>query len=167
MIATNSSTSAMSSAFSVQISTSHTSDVSDSGYFDIMQCASFSNKECLELLQNSLKPPLEYAFPSRSIGDKQRRFNPDWLSRYCFLHYSKSQDGVVCVYCYFFRPHDSGALISCPSSDWKNIGNLLQKHVGDVHTSLHSAAAECAETFTNVATGQQSDIVSVANSAHR
>ena len=64
-------------------------------------------------------------------------------------------------------PHDSGALISCPSSDWKNIGNLLQKHVGDVHTSLHSAAAECAETFTTVATGQQSDIVSVANSAHR
>ena len=105
IIATNSvniSTSATSSGCSVQISTSHTSDVSDSGYLDIMQCnrsASFSNKECLELLQNCWKPPLGYAFPYRSFGDKQRRFNADWLSRY---GYSKSQDGIVCVYCYFF-----------------------------------------------------------------
>lgn len=44
---------------------------------------------------------------------------------------------------------------------------MLQKHVGDVHTSLHSAAAERVETFTSVANGQQSDILSVASSAHR
>ena len=84
-----------------------------------------------------------------------------------FLHYSKSQDGVVCVYCYFCRPNNSGALISSPLSDWKNIGHLLQKHVGDVHTSLHSAAADRAETFISVANGQQSDVLSMASSAHR
>ena len=176
MIATNSvnvRTSATSSGCSVQIltqNTSLTSSISDSGYLDIMQCnriASFSNKECLGLLQSNWKPPLGYTFPYRSFGDKQRRFNPDWLSRYSFLRYSKSQDGVVCVYCYFFRPNDSGALISSPLSDWKNKGHLLQKHVGDVHTSLHSAAAERAETFSSVASGQQSDILSMASSAHR
>lgn len=173
IVATNSlsiNTSATSSGCSVQISTSHTSDVSDSGYLDIMQCngcASFSNKECLELLKNGWKPPLGYTFPYRSFSDQQRRFNPDWLSRYSFLRYSKSQDGILRVYCYFFRPNDSGALISSPLSDWKNIGHLLQKHVGDVHTCLHSAAAERAETFTNVASGQQSDVLSVASSAHR
>ena len=58
-------------------------------------------------------------------------------------------------------------MISSPLSDWKNIGHLLQKHVGDVHTSHHSAAAERAETFTNVASSQQSDVLSVASSAHR
>ena len=156
MLATNSvniSTSATPSGCSVQIRTSHTSDSSGSGCFDIMQCnrtASFSNKECLELLQNNWKPPYGYTFPYRSFGDKQRRFNPDWLSRYNFLRYSKSQDGVVCVYCYFFRPKDSGALISSPLSDWKNLGHLLRKHLGNVHSSLHSAAAEQAETFLDV-----------------
>ena len=73
----------------------------------------------------------------------------------------------ACVYCYFFRPNDSGALISSPLSNWKNIGHLLQKHVGDVHTSLHSAAADHAETFISVANGQQSDVLSMASSAHR
>ena len=59
IVATNSlsiNTSATSSGCSVQVSTSHTFDVSDSGYLDISQCnrcASFSNKECLELLKNS------------------------------------------------------------------------------------------------------------------
>ena len=128
---------------------------------------SFSNKECLGLLQSNWKPPVGYSFPYRSFGDKQRRFNPDWLSRYHFLRYSKSQDGVVCVYCYFFRPTDSGALISSPLSDWKNIGHLLQKHVGGAYTSLHSAAAQSAETFISVANGRQSDVLSMASSAHR
>ena len=96
MVATNSvniSTSATPSGCSVQIRKSHTSDSSGSGCFDIMQCnrtASFSNKECLELLQNNWKPPYGYTFPYRSFGDKQRRFNPDWLSRNNYLRYSKS-----------------------------------------------------------------------------
>ena len=85
MVTTNTvniSISATSSGCSVQISTSHTPMVSDSGYLDIMQCnrtASFSNKEGLELLQNNWKPPLGYTFPYCSFGDKQRWFNPDWL----------------------------------------------------------------------------------------
>ena len=170
-LALNISASTMSSGCSVQLSTSHVSaSVFDGSYLDIMQCnrsVSFSNKECLELLQNNWKAPLGYSFPYRSFGDKQRRLNPDWLSRYNFLRYSKSQDGVVCVYCYFFRPTDSGALISSPLSDWKNIGHLLQKHVGDVYTSLHSVAAQSAETFVSVSKGQQSDVLSMASSAHR
>ena len=173
MAATNSvsiSTSATSSGCSVHIHTSHASDPSDSGYLDIMQynrTGTFCNKECLELLQHTWKLPLGYTFPYRSFGDKQRRFNPDWLSRYNFLRYSKSQDGIVCVYCYFFRPNDSGALISSPLSDWKNIGHLLQKHLGDPHTSLHSAAAKRAESFLGVASGKQPDVLSMASSAHK
>ena len=103
MAATNSvsiSTSATSSGCSVHIHTSHASDPSDSGYLDIMQynrTGTFCNKECLELLQHTWKPPLGYTFSYRSFGDKQRRLNPDWLSRYNFLRYSKSQDGIVCV----------------------------------------------------------------------
>ena len=65
----------------------------------------------------------------------------------------------------FFRPNNSGALISS-LSDWNNIRHLLQKCVGDVHTSLHSAAADHAETFISVANGQQSDILSMASSVH-
>ena len=56
-----------------------TSDPSDSGYLDIMQCnrsCTFSNNECLDLLQHTWKPPLGYSFLYRSLnfGDKQRRF---------------------------------------------------------------------------------------------
>ena len=72
----------------------------------------------------------------------------------------------MCILLLFFWPNNSGALISSPLSDWKNIGHLLQKHVGDVHTSLHSAAADRAETFISVASGQQSDVLSMASSAH-
>ena len=74
---------------------------------------------------------------------------------------------ALCVYCYCFRPNDSGALISSPLSDWKNIGHLLQKHLGDPHTSLHSAAAKRAESFLGVASGKQPDVLSMASSAHK
>lgn len=169
-IVTNSvsiSTSATSFGCSVVISASRP-DVVDGGYLDIMKCnrnPDFSSKECLELLQKSWKPPLGYAFPYRPFGDKQRRCSSDWLSRYNFLRYSKRQDGVVCVYCYFFRPNDVGALISSPLSDLKNIGALLEKHIGDVQTSLHSKTMKKAETFTGVATGQQSDIITLVSSS--
>ena len=96
----NISTSVTSSGCSVHIHTSPTSDPSDSGYLDIMKCnrsVAFSNKQCLELLRFAWKPPLGYTFPYRLFGDKQRRFNPDWLSRYTFLRYSNSQDGIMCI----------------------------------------------------------------------
>jgi hypothetical protein len=44
---------------------------------------------------------------------------------------------------------------------------LLQKHLRDAHTSPHSAAAERAETYLGVASGQQPDVLSMASSAHK
>ena len=61
-----------------------------------------------------------------------------------------------------------GALISSSLSDWKKYRSFATKtYTGDVHASLHTAAAERAETFSSVASGQQSDILSMASSAHR
>ena len=164
MIATDSlniNTSATSSGCSVQIptqNTSHTSSISDSGYLDIMQC------NVIESLVSLTRNVWNF---SKAIGSLH------WGILSLTVHLVISSDSlipigsqgtvffitlrvkmVLYVYCYFFWPNDSGALISSPLSDWKNIGHLLQKHVGDVHTSLHSAAAEHAETFNSVASGQ-------------
>ena len=78
---------------------------------------------------------------------KQQGFNPDCQSMAFSITLRVK---MVCVYCSFFQPNDTGALISSALSDWKNIGHLLLKHVGDVHTSLNSAIAEHSENFTNV-----------------
>ena len=101
MAATNSVNISMSSTTSgcccsLEISMSHTSDVSDSGYLDTMQCnqsAKLYPIGSFQLLRRSSKHSLLEKFCS--FGDKQWRFNLDWLSRYSFIRYSKSQDSDV------------------------------------------------------------------------
>ena len=47
------------------------------------------------------------------------------------------------------------------------MGQLVQKHMGDPNSSLHSSAAERAEDFVRVAIGKQPDIVTIGRSAYR
>ena len=110
----------------------------------------------LEILPSSWEVPLGYQFPSRSFGKRDHHFQPKWLSKWPFLRYSKSTDGVFCSYCFVFRTNDTGNLISNPLSDWKNIFSLIEKHI---HTTGHSIAADNFSDFIKVATGKESDIV--------
>ena len=146
-----------------------TSNDSDKGYLDVMDInrSTCNDQERLNILQNNWKPPHHHTFPYRQFGEKRRRFNLDWLTQWKFLRYSKSHDGVVCVYCYLFRHNDVGGLVSSPLSDWKNIHNIMNKHMGHPFSSLHSRAAEAAEEFIRVATGKQPDVVTVANKGYQ
>ncbi|KAL4107988.1 hypothetical protein QTP88_018253 [Uroleucon formosanum] len=71
-------------------------------------------------------------FPRRNIGGKQRAFNVLWYSKYEWLEYSKMRDSIFCFYCRHFTSDNSGyrdeVLIVNGYSDWKHIGNMLEKH---------------------------------------
>ncbi|XP_060845787.1 zinc finger MYM-type protein 1-like [Rhopalosiphum padi] len=71
-------------------------------------------------------------FPRRNIGGKQRSFNVLWYSKYEWLEYSKIRDSIFCFYCRHFTSDNSGyrdkVLIVNGYSDWKHIGNMLEKH---------------------------------------
>ena len=145
------------------------SNDTDIGYLDIMDIdrSTSNDQERLNILLHNWKPPYQHTFPYRQFGEKRRRFNSVWLTQWKFLRYSKSHDGVVCVYCYLFRHNDVGALISSPLCDWKNVTNILHKHMGDPISSLHSRAAVAAEDFIRVATGKQLNVVTAANKGYQ
>ena len=46
--------------------------------------------------------PLRLNLPKRDCGDKKRKFNPDFLSTYKWLRYSKMLDDCLCVVCFLF-----------------------------------------------------------------
>ena len=116
-----------------------------------------SDSTKLSILTTNWEIPPDFQFPPRKFGKQIRRFQPTWLSKWPFLRYSISNDGVYCSYCFIFRPNDVGNLISTSLHDWKNITSLLEKHVGSSHNSLHNTAALSADAFIRIATGAQRD----------
>lgn len=56
-------------------------------------------------LQKGPCQPSLLVFPQTIIGEKARRFNPNWFSQFgSWLEYSVKEDSVFCLKCYLFRP---------------------------------------------------------------
>lgn len=90
-----------------------------------------SNKNKYNLLCNSWKPPSSYKYPSKTVGSRLRKFQPNWLKEYPWLSYSKQKDGAFCRFCVLFagsQGGDLGQLVSEPLQDFAKGKSYLEKH---------------------------------------
>ena len=146
------------------LSASSVTPLGDKQTYDHLDLAGYDREHLsdatkLEILTTNWEIPQGYQFPSRKFGKQDRHFQTNWLSKWPFLRYSKSKDGIYCSYCFVFRQNDVGNLISTPLYDWKNVSSLIEKHIGSSHNSLHNIAVALAENFIKVATGLEQDIL--------
>ncbi|KAK1351456.1 zinc finger MYM-type protein 1-like [Heracleum sosnowskyi] len=113
--------------------------------------------------------PLGHEFPKTKIGNKDRRFNPEWYEKYKnWLEYSLKADKAYCLYCYLFRDHfgrqgGSDAFVVDGFCGW-NKTERLGSHVGEVNSFHHKALKKCDDLLRQkqsipVAFHKQSDIV--------
>lgn len=94
--------------------------------------------------------PRDLVFPSKQIGSKKRRFNPDWYDKYGnWLEYSDKEDKAYCLCCYLFRDtikdtqHGHDAFVIEGFNSWNKTERLVT-HVGD-RNSFHNRALKNCE----------------------
>ena len=46
--------------------------------------------------------PINFNFPSTSVGNRDHLFNPQWYDKYQCLEYSTSRDAIFCYPCCYF-----------------------------------------------------------------
>ena len=74
------------------------------------------------------KPPKNFQFPSKMLGNKDRKCQYVWLEKWEWLEYSIKLDACYCFVCFWFRGDLSSQLTSPKGwSSWKD-SDRLQKH---------------------------------------
>ena len=101
--------------------------------------------------------PVNCQFPSSSIGNRERSFNPRWYNKYQWLEYSVSRDAIFCYPCRYFAHGCSKAedtFISIGYRDWKHAtgrGGALTKH--DTCMTHQEAVSNWCEYKVNLQSG--------------
>ncbi|KAF8089149.1 hypothetical protein N665_0516s0007 [Sinapis alba] len=97
--------------------------------------------------------PRGHDFPKTLVGNKLRRFNPDWFNLYGrWLEDSIKTDKAFCLVCYLFRDYTenksgSDEFVTKGFDTWKN-PKRLGDHVGLVN-SFHNNALKMADNLMN------------------
>ena len=128
-----------------------------------LQGKKLSDVEKLDILERAEIPPRSN-LPYRNFGKKKRKFNPDFLSTYKWLRYSKILDGCFCALCFIFSANKEGVLMTAPFNDWSNIGAVLRKHQ---ESRDHADASQCCVSFTNIASGKQHSVYQSVTNAYQ
>ena len=128
-----------------------------------LQGKKLSDVEKLDILERAEIPPRSN-LPYRNFGKKKRKFNPDFLSTYKWLRYSKILDGCFCALCFIFSANKEGVLMTSPFNDWSNIGAVLRKHQ---ESRDHADASQCCVSFTNIASGKQHSVYQSVTNAYQ
>ena len=96
--------------------------------------------------------PYAHDFKKRTIGSRERSFNPLWLHNHSWLEYSIKKESAFCFVCYLFKEKKTSGKGTNAFTDggWSNWNreDALLKHVGCV-TSVHNAAQERYNLFVN------------------
>ncbi|XP_049951866.1 52 kDa repressor of the inhibitor of the protein kinase-like [Schistocerca serialis cubense] len=95
-------------------------------------------------------------YDENDIDSTKRTFQPDWLSSYPWLVYSKAVKGALCKFCVLFCPritHGShhGAFISCPFTNFKKFHECTKMHM---NSKWHKDAIEKSNNFISVVTNK-------------
>ena len=93
-------------------------------------------------LENGPCQPRTCDFPVSYIGDKQRRFIPEWFDEFgSWLEYSESKGRAYCFYCFWFREKKDAGYEAFVVNGWNGYHrkDRLRLHVGDVG-GLHFVA---------------------------
>ncbi|CAM8886897.1 unnamed protein product [Rhodiola kirilowii] len=107
--------------------------------------------------------PHGHDFPQRMIGNRLKRFQPEWFAQYGnWLEYSTTKDKAFCLCCYLFRDAGNDAFVINGFSCW-NKTERLSAHVGDINSFHNKAVKKCDDLMTQaqsivVALHKQSDI---------
>ena len=72
-----------------------------------MKGLSWDDKYCL-LTTEPNPDPLSYPRIRPCTSSNLRRFKPDWLKQYPWMHYSQFSDGVYCRACVILSPYQAG-----------------------------------------------------------
>ena len=93
--------------------------------------------------------PCTLNFPSIRIGDRNRRFNPEWFDEFGnWLEYSESTDRAYCFTCFLFRDptKKEAGYKSFVLEGWNTWYNKerLKEHVGSVDSPHNVAKKKCA-----------------------
>ena len=117
--------------------------------------------------------PRTYEFPCTLIGDRERKFNPEWFDEFgSWLEYSESKDKAYCFCCFLFRDRSSKkeagyeAFVVKGWSAW-NRKSGLKDHIGDVGSVHNQALKNCdallrRDEHIDVAIQVQSEAANVA-----
>ena len=97
-------------------------------------------------LENGPCQPHTCNFPVSDIGDKPRRFIPEWFDEFgSWLEYSESKDRAYCFYCFLFREKKDAGYESFVVNGWNGYHRKgrLKSHVGDVGGLHYNAMKKC------------------------
>ena len=77
--------------------------------------------------------PLSYPRTRPCPSSNLRRFKPEWLKHYPWMHYSQFSDGVYCRACVVFSPyevggHDLGRFVLTPFRYWTKTTDRATEH---------------------------------------
>ena len=97
---------AVQSSFSDELSTSQVRVLDIGILLKNGQLKSLSRSGKLDLISQTPDP--NYSYPTKIYYGKNRRFKPDWVKPYSWVHYSSSEDGVYCKACALFAPTSIG-----------------------------------------------------------
>ncbi|KAI3509688.1 hypothetical protein L1887_25188 [Cichorium endivia] len=90
-----------------------------------------------------------HKFPSKRIGNKDRKFISAWYNDFDWLEYSKKKDKAYCLYCYICgdmmgQKGGRDAFVTKGFNSWNKAKDTFRAHVGDVD-SFHNKAREKCE----------------------
>lgn len=98
------------------------------------------------------KPKPSTNFHQKLQGNKMRRFQYDWSTKYDWLEYSESKHAAFCFYCYLFKDNTNNCgydpFVDEGFSNWKKATESFGKHVGGIG-SFHNEAREKYKFFIN------------------
>ena len=84
------------------------------------------------LLKHHYVPDKNYKFPSRTVGDHNRKFQATWLDKFNGLVYSVTDDGGYCKFCVLFGIFDPyqelNVLVKQPLCNFKKAKEKLNDH---------------------------------------
>ena len=93
-----------------------------------------SDNQKYDIVKNVWKPPPNFAFPTKVISGKNRKFNYSWLDRFPWLVYSRCLDGAFCLACVLFGSRGvlNGSkldrLMQSPLVNWSNASCRMKDH---------------------------------------
>ncbi|KAG5871948.1 hypothetical protein JTB14_022423 [Gonioctena quinquepunctata] len=124
-----------------------------------------------KLLSTPWTPGEDFKFPVSVSGNKNLRFQRQWLDRYPWLVYTEN-DGALCKYCVLFSHHTVGkggnqapkSLVTVSYKKWKHAIEDFESHQSKQY---HHEAVVKGSNFLKTMQNQHLDIRNVIDSGRR
>ena len=103
-----------------------------------------SDDQKYDIVKNVWKPPPNFAFQTKIISGKNRKFNYSFLDRFPWLVYFRCTDGAFCLACVLFGSKGvlNGSkldrLMQSPSVNWSNASCRMNYH--EQKSELHKVS---------------------------